>query len=174
MECLIGALLTMDAWHSLAIESYPWNDMVWTQALMAHHMPSLGLSNSPDTLDLATDMYRGRACDSFDPKDRIYGLYGIFQRSGLRLPPPSYLKSKSEIYWEFTVAACEQTSSAKLITLVTGLSADLDAPSWVPDFAEPFRVGDRCGRKAPRVGRRRFFASPTTAASSSSAGKSWT
>jgi Heterokaryon incompatibility protein (HET) len=143
-ECIISGLV--ECIGTLAAgEKYIFNEMIWTTALLAHHSPRLALIDPERRLDMQYFIVRNRACLATEPRDRVYGLYGMLQQLGLRLPQPSYLKTKGEVYWEFTVAACQHTASLELFRLVSSINADLSTPSWVPDYAEVFRVGDFLG-----------------------------
>ena len=142
-ECVFGGLLEIFAYHSMAFEKYFLNDVIWACGLMAHSIPRSAFAQSPHNLSIGSLMRKIRGCSSRDPKDRIYGLYGIFERAGVDVPQPSYLKSTEDIYWESTLALYRYTKSASLMTLVSGLSINPSTPSWVPNYAEVPRVSDQ-------------------------------
>ena len=75
-------------------------------------------------------------CDATDPKDRVYALYEILHRQGILIPEPDYSKTVGKIYWEATVAICNNEHGLDLILLVTNLKDSFqDTPSWVPDLS---------------------------------------
>ncbi|KAF2119337.1 heterokaryon incompatibility protein-domain-containing protein [Lophiotrema nucula] len=81
---------------------------------------------------------------SRDPKDKIYGVYGILSNQEiLRLPRVDYAKSVQEIYAETarTVIVNEQRLDVLYLTHLPPTLPDL--PSWAPDwsntgFIQPF------------------------------------
>jgi hypothetical protein len=144
LECISFGLLRCIRILSVD-DKYPRNCSIWMQALLAHHLPRQALANPERRLDMWDFIFRNRACLSTEPRDRVYGLYGMLQEFGLKLPQPSYLKATGEVYWEFTVAMCQHTASLDILTLVSSINADPSTPSWVPDYSEVFRVGDHIG-----------------------------
>ena len=73
---------------------------------------------------------------SSDPKDKVYGLYGIFENIGLPgLPAVDYNKTVEHIYTEVATAAIKHERSLAILyevclpPLIPGL------PSWVPDWS---------------------------------------
>jgi hypothetical protein len=143
-ECITSGLLRCLARLS-ANDLYLYNSMIWMQALIAHHSPRHALIGPERRLDMRDFVVRNKACLATEPRDRVYGLYGMLQHSGLKLPQPSYLKTKGEIYWEFTVATCQHTASLEMFRLVSSINADPGTPSWVADYSEVFRLGDHVG-----------------------------
>jgi hypothetical protein len=129
---------------------YTLNSFVWTTYLLAHRCPLLQgpHHHTPDApkIDICLAMHRNRACGASNEKDRVYGLYGIFQQLGITIPQPSYSKIRVKIYWETTVAICREEQRLDLLMLVSGLVSNLNVPSWVPAFDEVFRPGDLSGK----------------------------
>jgi hypothetical protein len=142
-ECVLGGLLELYGYYGMTFEEYFLNNAIWVSGLDAHSIPRRAFAQSPPNLSIESLMRKIRGCSSQDPKDRIYGLYGIFEQARVGIPQPSYLKSTEEIYWEFTVALHEYPESANLMTLVSGLSINISTPSWVPNYAEVPRVSDQ-------------------------------
>ncbi|KAL1611985.1 hypothetical protein SLS60_000208 [Paraconiothyrium brasiliense] len=79
-------------------------------------------------------LVRMRECS--DPKNRIYALYGILRRQGLRLPTPDYNKSVRQILTEAAHAAIIQGNSLELLSQLSCRSIADDLPSWVPDLTQ--------------------------------------
>ena len=117
---------------------YTYNGSIWVQALVAHHDPRMARKAPGRRLEMGLFMFRNRACEATDPRDRVYGLHGLLQRFRLNLPQSSSSKTKGEMYWEFTVIVCQQTSSLEPLTLVSSINEDRSIPSWVPDYSEVF------------------------------------
>lgn len=143
LECLNVGL--MSALALSVVQKYSYNSMIWMTTLLAHSLPRLSLEYPEKRLEVGILMFRNRACNAADPRDRVYGLYGMLQEFGLKLPQPSYWKTKTDVYWEFTVTACQQTGSLELLALVSSINASQSTPSWVPDYSEVFREGDYLG-----------------------------
>lgn len=71
-----------------------------------------------------------------DPKDKIFGLYGIAKYLGWPLWEPDYEKPLSQIYTEATRCAIEQDRSLILLNELAYTPRIQCMPSWVPNFAE--------------------------------------
>ena len=143
LDLLTGGIMKLASFDAIT-DTTPINHHVWTEYLITHGLSRINKSDIARNAYLM--MHRNRACGVSDPKDRVYGFYGMLVEQGLQLPKPSYLKTVDEIYWEFTVKLCQQTQDLKLLQLVSGLGSKLNAPSWVPDFDGPWRAGDLSGR----------------------------
>jgi hypothetical protein len=143
-ELLTGGLHDLASFDALT-DPYPINHFIWSYYLLAHDHPRPKHSFRDADSGVNLIMYRNRTCGVSDPKDRVYGVYGILLEYGFNLRRPNYLKTVDRIYWELTVALCQQTDTIKLIQLVSGIGAPLEAPSWVPDFNEMWRAGDLSG-----------------------------
>lgn len=158
LECISAGLFTCIASIYVQDDKYTFNGWAWSQALLTHSSPRLSLNEPRKQLDMGTLLFGTRSCGTTDPKDRVYGLYGMLQKFGLRLSEVDYSKTKSQIYWEFTLTACQQIDSLELLTLVSSINADLSVPSWVPDYSEVFRPGDHVGGPhATRNSTSRFY-----------------
>jgi len=134
LDCLSGALMQFSSEHQ---STYMFNHTVWMHYLSAHSRFTLSKN-----MELHGLMFRSRACQATDPRDKVYGLYGVLQHLGVELSPPDYTKTKDEVFWDFTREACLIANSLSLLKLVNGPSSCLSAPSWVPDYAGEFRMGD--------------------------------
>lgn len=142
-DMLAGGISTLQFFEAFT-NAYPLNNFVWSAYQIAHHQPRMQRNSDLDKRPHVM-MFRNRACGVAEPKDRVYGVYGMLLEQGLKLPDVSYAKTVDKIYWEFTVALCQRAQNVKLLELVSGLGAGLEAPSWVPDFDEAWRVGDLLG-----------------------------
>jgi hypothetical protein len=142
LNLLTGGLIKLASFEALT-DTYPVNHHVWMEYLYTHGLTRMNKSELAKRV--YSSMHRNRACGVSDPKDRVYGFYGILLERGLQLPKPSYVKTVDEIYWEFTVKLCQETRDLQLLQLVSGLGSKLNAPSWVPDFDERWRAGDMSG-----------------------------
>jgi hypothetical protein len=86
------------------------------------------------------------ACDTTDPKDRVYSLYAILQKQGIVIPEPDYNKSLGQIYWETTATIIKHEESLDVLLLISGIGPGLpDVPSWVPDFREAYTLRNAHG-----------------------------
>lgn len=145
MDCLALALLRFSSVHRIYRgDTYIYNYTIWAY-LVTCHLESGAYSRSATPLDLL--LFRCRACHVTEPKDRIYGLYGVLERRGIRLSEVDYGKTKEQVYLEFTREACQVTNSLRLLNLVTGSNTTTlpgipRQPSWVPDYGGRFRMGD--------------------------------
>ncbi|KAK1829418.1 heterokaryon incompatibility protein-domain-containing protein [Podospora conica] len=75
---------------------------------------------------------------SMDERDRVFGLFGILQEYGVRLPAPDYKKPLAVLYREAAQCIMDRDSTLELLYCcsVRERSAKLeDLPSWVPDFS---------------------------------------
>ncbi|KAF7503347.1 hypothetical protein GJ744_003953 [Endocarpon pusillum] len=77
-----------------------------------------------------------------DPRDKIYALYGLANDSP-HFPEPNYLDSITNIYVQFAMTVMQRHNSLFLLHAITsfelsGGSADLSLPSWVPDWRHPW------------------------------------
>lgn len=77
----------------------------------------------------------GRLQMATDPKDAVFGTYGILQRLKIPLLPPSYTKTIQEIYTEATKAAIEHDKSLLVLMETFESKAVANLPSWVPDWS---------------------------------------
>lgn len=88
-----------------------------------------------------------RRLQATNPKDKIYGLYGIFYTVGLPLPTPSYEKSLSEVYEDATISIIVHSRSLAVICYAPSNNRSVELPSWVPDFQD-----DMVSFQLPRSG----------------------
>jgi hypothetical protein len=70
---------------------------------------------------------------SKEVKDKVYGIYAIYQKVGIKLPPPNYKKSLQELVIETSTALVMHEQSFELLYYVGATRVMPDLPSWVPD-----------------------------------------
>jgi hypothetical protein len=66
--------------------------------------------------------------------DRVFALYGVFQKLGIPLQKPDYGKSLGEVYREFTHTIINWQNSLNMLTEAS-TPALPETPSWVPDWS---------------------------------------
>lgn len=152
LNCLAICLIQYLSLHKIRQrETYVYNGTTWTY-LVTCHLNHRTYSCEATPLDLL--MFRCRACRVFDPKDRVYGLYGVLEHLGVRLSRVDPAKTKEQVYLDFTREACESTGSLILLNLVANDhdsspliqhqqgQRQLQPPSWVPKYDDTFHLGD--------------------------------
>jgi len=88
-------------------------------------------SKRPQLLDIFTN---ARNRKSSEPKDSIFGLYGICLFLDLYIPSPDYQKDLPQIFFEVTRAMIESEDNLSVLYEVGGPSRTDSLPSWVPDW----------------------------------------
>ena len=78
-----------------------------------------------------------------DPRDKIYSVYGLLSLSNTSKPKwtPDYTKSAAQCFAEATKVIIEEERNLDILCSVQDHSARTtpDLPSWVPDYALPYR-----------------------------------
>lgn len=69
-----------------------------------------------------------------EPRDKVYGLYGLLVSYGISLPDPDYSKPLQSIYMEATKGVIKLKNSLSL--LMNCFYSSDDWPSWVPNWAD--------------------------------------
>lgn len=108
---------------------------------------------------LRPDSHRGSAVStalrvvrqklSSDSRDKVYGLYGIFQYLRISgLPQVDYRQTVQQIYTDITQAAIRDERSLTILYQVCLPSLIPSLPSWVPDWSNSAYIlpiySDRC------------------------------
>jgi hypothetical protein len=101
--------------------------------------------------------------ETFDPRDKIYGLYSMFIDIGINLPPPDYRKTAATVFEEFTFGLIAKMRSFYILSLFEDALCGPGLPSWVinmtalasllqplekaqgPTFREGFQLEQRPG-----------------------------
>ncbi|KAF2690803.1 hypothetical protein K458DRAFT_63191 [Lentithecium fluviatile CBS 122367] len=79
-----------------------------------------------------------RTKKSTNPRDKVYGLYGLFDHIRIpRLPQVDYTKPVQQIYSEITRVAVEVDNSLEILEELRLPPRIPDLPSWVPDWSNP-------------------------------------
>ncbi|KAL9096769.1 MAG: hypothetical protein Q9165_001257 [Trypethelium subeluteriae] len=97
------------------------------------------LRNSPRLIFMSHFLLKARNRNAKDPKDKLYGLHGLFKACGYDLPEPDYSKSPPEIYKDVTYLVVRQSKSWWILSHLFNKreTSTLDLSSWVPDFNTP-------------------------------------
>ena len=78
-------------------------------------------------------LHAGRAQIATEPRDAVFGLYGILQRMNASLPLPDYSKSVEQIYTEIGKSVIVHDKSLHILRYTSERGTWTDLPSWVPD-----------------------------------------
>lgn len=97
--------------------------------------------NGKKPILLSDLLAEARDLRSSDPKDAVFGLYGMLEKLQISVPPPDYTKSVVEIYTEATKTAIENDSSLDILLQCSGAETLTQLPSWVPDWSSPRKNG---------------------------------
>ncbi|KAH7310530.1 heterokaryon incompatibility protein-domain-containing protein [Stachybotrys elegans] len=83
-----------------------------------------------------------RSCT--DPRDRVYGLHGLFPPSFKKLIPPDYTLSVGNVYRDVTIAHINYSKRLEFLRrcLVEKPEEKTD-PSWVPDLSSNLKITRR-------------------------------
>jgi hypothetical protein len=85
---------------------------------------------------MSTSLKVVRTKKSSNPKDKVYGLYGILDQMKIpHLPKVDYTKSVQQIYTEIARATIENDKSLDILQELRLPSSVLNLPSWVPDWS---------------------------------------
>jgi len=88
------------------------------------------------TSHISTSLVLVRTKESSNPKDKVYGLYGIFDHMQvLRLPEVDYAQTVQYIYTNITRVAIEGEQSLAILHELCLPSRVPELPSWVPDWS---------------------------------------
>jgi hypothetical protein len=82
-------------------------------------------------------LLHARSHQASEPRDKVFALYGIFQRLQAYLQAPDYLRAVDSIYLEASSSAVQTDRSLHIFEGLTGVSrCDLQLPSWSPDWSD--------------------------------------
>lgn len=140
---MFGALAILAAVEQLEYKSSV-NAMVFFQKLeiytkLRHHVHSqLAFVPRPRDSVMARIVATTRGKKSFDPRDKVYGLYGYFAALGVQnLPSVDYNSPVSHVYRTFAKFASLNDQSLAILYELEHPSSMDDLPSWVPDWSRP-------------------------------------
>ncbi|OJJ37040.1 hypothetical protein ASPWEDRAFT_437777 [Aspergillus wentii DTO 134E9] len=119
-----------------------------------HHLINLWFLAREKSVE---DVFRySRICHASDPKDRIYGVLGIFER---QMIPIDYNTEATDIYRQFTESAIQKYSTIEIFHWFGPRKGPGGLCSWVPDYGLsgvagtlpwPLRDGRRKCRRKPQ------------------------
>lgn len=84
------------------------------------------------TSDFGSLLGYTRLCEATDPKDKVYGVLGLFNQ---QLMPIDYNFSVAEVYRDVTRAIFDTTGSLQILHLVGTARCVPELPSWAFDFS---------------------------------------
>jgi hypothetical protein len=125
---LSGDPVTRDA-SNLAFETYR-----VSYAVYKNEFKKAGRTWRKKRLLITELLGMGRHQVATNPKDAVFGMYGILQKLDSTIPPPDYSKSVEDIYIEAAKLAIVHDNSLQILLEISE-SQDLpELPSWVPDW----------------------------------------
>jgi hypothetical protein len=71
-----------------------------------------------------------------EPKDKIFGLFGVMKELGFDLPLPDYQKSLEKVYTEAAVACINHDRCLHILFEAPSDNRRSGLPSWVPDWTD--------------------------------------
>ncbi|CAN9217781.1 unnamed protein product [Alternaria alternata] len=80
-------------------------------------------------------LLHARSHEASQPRDKVFALYGIFQRFQAYLQAPDYLRAVESIYLEASTSAIQTDRSLRIFEGLTGVS-EYDLPGWSPDWSD--------------------------------------
>jgi hypothetical protein len=116
----------------------------------------LHLCANTGSLSIPSLIEEARKCECSDPKDRIYGVLGLFNENDRALKIiPDYQKSIHQVYQDFFLSFLNTFKYSNLPLLLCCEMRDHRStmPSWVPDFSQkkisnPFESRSASGSSA--------------------------
>ena len=85
---------------------------------------------------LTTVLKVARTKNASEPRDKVYGVYGIFRFLGIHtIPEVNYSDSVDTIYFDITKAAIRLDNSLAILKETVLRRNFPDLPSWVPDWS---------------------------------------
>ncbi|KAI1384762.1 heterokaryon incompatibility protein-domain-containing protein [Hypoxylon trugodes] len=73
-------------------------------------------------------------------KDKFYGMYAIFSRLGMSLPPPEYSRTQEDVHRDAFLVLLGWTKSLGLLLCSCGRKSIYES-SWVPNWSEDLTQG---------------------------------
>jgi hypothetical protein len=97
---------------------------------------SIAQNSGSQSNSIASQSFVAMILEGSEPRDKVYGLYAILQRYGIRLQPPNYDKPISTIYRETAESIIKHDCSLDLLYYISATRVLPDLPSWVPDVVD--------------------------------------
>jgi len=79
-------------------------------------------------------LHTGRFLHCSDSRDRLYGLFGVLQESGMSVPRPDYSMSVQCVFEDFIRHVIRAEKSLWVLMCTLGSKRNLQLPSWIPDW----------------------------------------
>ncbi|EAU33597.1 predicted protein [Aspergillus terreus NIH2624] len=110
----------------------------WRERLQKGEQAAVPRALSLENLVFDTWTFR-----STDPRDKIFGLYGLLSKAGGADGPnwrPDYRKSTAQVFAETTRIIIDEGRELRMLSAVLDHSLRRleNLPSWVPDYSVPF------------------------------------
>ncbi|KAJ3526792.1 hypothetical protein NM208_g7903 [Fusarium decemcellulare] len=103
-----------------------------------NHNTGRGPTVLPDlTQLLVSERDRGAT----DARDKVYALLGINGIAGCSQFSPDYTRTASELYTAVAAQLIQQSNGLRILSASQPRYSNLDIPSWVPDWSQPWRGG---------------------------------
>lgn len=80
-------------------------------------------------------LYVSSQKEASDPRDKVFGIFGLVNRFGQIFPAPDYNKSVGTVFTEAAKALITFTKSSEILSYSSGESGQPDLPSWAPDWS---------------------------------------
>jgi hypothetical protein len=108
----------------------------WFIATRVYRLVSLSLEHPlPSMLNNALSL--ARQAEARDPRDKVFGILGLLDKSISSKIVPDYRKSVQDIFTDMTMAIIRATRRLEQIIYRAEL-LESEWPSWVPDLRVPF------------------------------------
>ncbi|KAE8378567.1 hypothetical protein BDV26DRAFT_304208 [Aspergillus bertholletiae] len=120
----------------VAIESEIVHLTQWKDRLQKGDQASM-----PKALSLENLLFETWTFRATDPRDKIFGLYGLLLKAGPMPWKPDYSKSAAQVYADATREVMGNAGDLRMLSAVLDRSLHNnipDLPSWVPDYSVPF------------------------------------
>ncbi|KAE9376524.1 HET-domain-containing protein [Stipitochalara longipes BDJ] len=89
-----------------------------------------------NTISLESVLYWHKSKDASDPRDKVYGILNLVEKSEAALIEVDYRKTVKEVYTAAVKAIIQTTHSLDIISFYSTRDVNLhNLPSWVPDLS---------------------------------------
>ncbi|KAF4630750.1 hypothetical protein G7Y89_g7382 [Cudoniella acicularis] len=79
-------------------------------------------------------LIRHRQAQATDPRDKVYGLWGLLTEASGATPRPDYNLSVREVYTNVASAFIRYSGNLDVLSVPRKFDSTLSLPSWVPDW----------------------------------------